>query len=332
MTPRAERGTPCFGAILDLFDSANPAERKVSASVSKDRTEAVCRLIAKLVEKNAFSSEELWQLAEAIEEDKKPLLDAVDDAELLSGQEKQAFSEALMNVTRSPVNWAQVKRNLSDVSREVQQRERHRRRAAVEAAPLWNFRLRKKILIAGRSHASEISRIGDGREVGHLLRIAGSRGELVILKNGKLVARYVLDRHQSAHVALAVHRNGNTFVPVSRSFSPWECELVHLESKATLAKKCGEDWIQPIGLLWFRKELLFLVTCGQPPPNGITKIHFTSVAVGNPSEEPTWEDLSVHITGEPIWWIGAVHAHRDEVRAIVETDRGIRVCQLFHRL
>jgi len=206
-----------------------------------------------------------------------------------------------------------------------------------EVAPLWRFQILKRgILGEHGSHAHEATRIGDDKKMRHLVRIGGKTGyRLLLLEDGKSIAEYPLEPGWTAHMGLTMYRDGKTFVPVSRSVGHSVCQLILLErnkkNRVLVKKKMRNDWIQPVGLLWRRDELLFLVASGRPDVGGISRVDVASLRPNKLGTESTEFELLLRASGLQIWWIGAVHAHGDEVRAIIDTNRGVRVCKLFCR-
>jgi hypothetical protein len=109
------------------------------------------------------------------------------------------------------------------------------------------------------------------------------------------------------------------------------CRLICLEDKQILVERTEDCWIQPIGLLYHLDNPLFLIACGNPSVRGISHVDIASLQMGK-SARTTWYTVPLRNAGDRIWSIGAVHAHGDEIRAIVETDRGLKLCKLFAQL
>jgi hypothetical protein len=296
--------------------------------MSQDLTSNLLCIAEKLKERNALDSETLLALAKS-EQSAKLLVSC---AQNLTSQELLAYSRALDKISES-VDWARVKRTLGQWAIEKKAAEVARDEARDDTAPLWNFSLQNGMLSGEGAHACEFARIGDDGEPRYLLRINEKACErLRLIEDGKSTAEYSLDPDWSANICLAVHRDGKTFVPISRSIGGSECRLICLESNEVLVSKVDKGWSQPIGLLWHRRELVLLIARWQTSVNGISHIDIASLLVNRAMGGPEWVDLDLSSIGTRIWWIGGVHTHGDEVRALVETSRGFEVCRLFARL
>lgn len=291
-----------------------------------DPTSVVLNVAAKLRHHNALDANTLRRLAKSID----TVETLIDNARHLSTHDQHALSKALGTVTR-PVDWDKVKETLRDWAVEKKNEEKVRSSVSKQVAPLWNLQMHKKLLSSNDAHICDIARIGDEEGAGYLLHVAiGTRNKLVLLKRSKHVT-YSLEPEWKPILDLVVHREGQTLVPLSRLTGAARCRLVCLERKQTLVEKAADYWIQPVGLLYHRGNPLFLIACGKPSLRGISHVDIASLTTGEPAKT-MWHTVSLSNAGHPIWSIGGAHAHGDEVRAVVETNRGLGLYKLFARL
>src|SRR6266850_4120629 len=266
-------------------------EKAALSPMRQNPTELMLRVAARLVDVNAFDSATLRRLSKGVED--VDLL--MSNAQHLSEHQRHAFSQPLRTVDAGAIDWKQVRRKLRELAVDQRQKEILRNRRHRETAPLWNFKLLKNRPLGGKAaHVREATRIGDGTQEHCLLRIEEEgRHRLILHENGKSVVEYPLELDWSAHIHMAVHRDGKTFVPISRLFGPSACRLILLEHKQILvSEEMGDGWIQPVGLLWHRERLLFLLARGDRAVDGITQIEVTSLQPKKPKGEPARATLS----------------------------------------
>ena len=127
--------------------------------MSQNPTELVLRVVAHLIERNAFDSATLRSLAECADG-----VDAlIDSAECPNHSQLHAFSKGLRRIDTSTIDWKKVCTTLQEWSVDQGRSEQDRDAARAEAAPVWCFRFSgKKTLGGDGARACEAAR-GNGR-------------------------------------------------------------------------------------------------------------------------------------------------------------------------